>query len=179
MSKYFNFYHYGLSDFSTKSILSIRKKIVDLFSSEFHPDENSTILDVGVSNEEHESSNIFEKNYPYTKNITAVSEIDCCEMEEMYEGLKFIKADGRNLAFNDNAFDFAYSHAVIEHVGDRDNQLKFLQELYRVSSKGIFITTPNRWHPIEFHTGLPFFYFHCIYLSNINLKNPIVYCFFQ
>lgn len=159
MSKYFNFYHYGLIEFSTKSIKLVREQIVSLFINEFNLDKNSSIIDIGVSKEEHESSNTFEKIYPYTKNITAVSEIDCKEIEKIYDGLKFVKADGKNLPFSNQTFDFAYSHAVIEHVGDFENQVKFIKELLRVSRKGIFITTPNRWHPIEFHTGLPLFHF--------------------
>jgi hypothetical protein len=44
---------------------------------------------------------------------------------------------------------------VIEHVGSRAQQRDFLAELWRVSRKGIFVTTPNRWFPVEFHTVLP------------------------
>jgi hypothetical protein len=51
-----------------------------------------------------------------------------------------------------------YSSAVWEHVGPRDNQLLFLQECIRVARRYVFITTPNRWHPLELHTGLPFFH---------------------
>jgi len=34
-------------------------------------------------------------------------------------------------------------------------QARFVAELYRVCRKGIFVTTPNRWFPVEFHTVLP------------------------
>jgi hypothetical protein len=59
------------------------------------------------------------------------------------------------LPFDDRTFDFAHSSAVFEHVGSRENQVQFLRELWRVARKGIFVTTPNRWFPIEFHTVLP------------------------
>jgi ubiquinone/menaquinone biosynthesis C-methylase UbiE len=59
------------------------------------------------------------------------------------------------LPFDDNQFDVAHSSAVIEHVGSRKNQVDFLRELWRVGRSGIFVTTPNRWFPIEFHTTLP------------------------
>jgi len=44
---------------------------------------------------------------------------------------------------------------VIEHVGSCASQEYFLRELWRVSRSGIFVTTPNRWFPVEFHTVLP------------------------
>jgi hypothetical protein len=34
-------------------------------------------------------------------------------------------------------------------------QVRLLRELWRVARKGIFVTSPNRWFPIEFHTVLP------------------------
>jgi ubiquinone/menaquinone biosynthesis C-methylase UbiE len=59
------------------------------------------------------------------------------------------------LPFGDHEFDVAYSNAVIEHVGGRKSQADFLRELWRVARQGIFVTTPNRWFPVEFHTILP------------------------
>ncbi|WP_205371032.1 hypothetical protein [Thermoleptolyngbya sp. PKUAC-SCTB121] len=46
------------------------------------------------------------------------------------------------------------SFAVIEHVGSRAQQRAFVQELCRVG-KQVYIATPNRWYPVEFHTILP------------------------
>ena len=34
--------------------------------------------------------------------------------------------------------------------------MAFIAEARRVARKGVFLTTPNRWYPIEFHTVLPF-----------------------
>jgi hypothetical protein len=45
--------------------------------------------------------------------------------------------------------------AVIEHVGSLEKQQAFINELCRVG-RSCFITTPNRWYPIEFHTVIPF-----------------------
>jgi hypothetical protein len=44
---------------------------------------------------------------------------------------------------------------VIEHVGDRDRQQAFVHEALRVGDR-VFLTTPNRWFPVEVHTRLPF-----------------------
>jgi len=40
---------------------------------------------------------------------------------------------------------------VIEHVGDNEAQLAFLNEMLRVS-KSVYFTTPNRWFPVEAHS---------------------------
>ena len=47
-----------------------------------------------------------------------------------------------------------FSNAVIEHVGGRDRQRKFVTEAIRVGRR-VFITTPNRLFPVEVHTRLP------------------------
>ncbi|GIZ51861.1 methyltransferase domain-containing protein [Noviherbaspirillum aridicola] len=59
------------------------------------------------------------------------------------------------LPFADGEFDWVFCNEVIEHVGPFERQLALVKELYRVARKGVFVTTPNRRHPIEFHTGLP------------------------
>ena len=64
--------------------------------------------------------------------------------------MKFIKGDARRMKFRENSFDTVHSSATIEHVGSRSNQKKFIKECYRVSRKDIFITTPNKFYPIEF-----------------------------
>ena len=60
--------------------------------------------------------------------------------------------DGRNMKIKSNSFDIVHSNATIEHVGSFKLQLKFLKECIRVSKKVVFITTPNRFYPIEFHS---------------------------
>ncbi len=42
-----------------------------------------------------------------------------------------------------------------QNPGPLQNQRRFITELYRVCRRGLFLTTPNRWYPIEFHTVLP------------------------
>ena len=43
---------------------------------------------------------------------------------------------------------------MIEHVGGREQQRRFVEESLRVARRA-FITTPNRWFPVEVHTLLP------------------------
>jgi ubiquinone/menaquinone biosynthesis C-methylase UbiE len=63
--------------------------------------------------------------------------------------------DSRHLPFADGEFDWVYCSEVIEHAGSFERQYELLKELLRISRKGIFVTTPNRWHPVEFNTRLP------------------------
>jgi hypothetical protein len=68
--------------------------------------------------------------------------------------VRAVRADGRDLPFADGEFDVAFSNAVLEHVGEREAQRDFVRELCRVSRR-VFLTTPNRWFPLEVHTLLP------------------------
>jgi methyltransferase family protein len=115
-----------------------------------------TIVDVGVTDDRsYEHSNYLEAWYPHKQHITAVGVDDASFLEQLYPGLTFRRADGRALPFADRSFDFAHSSAVIEHVGSRAEQSALLGELWRVCRKGLFVTTPNRWFPVEFHTLVP------------------------
>src|SRR5262249_2853874 len=59
----------------------------------------------------------------------------------------------------DSSFDYVHSSAVIEHVGSHQDQAAFIRQVWRVARRGIFLTTPNRWFPVEFHTVMPLIHF--------------------
>lgn len=157
--KYFQYFSFGLDNFIDRTLYKKRREIFDCFMREISPTETETILDIGISDQDHPSSNLFEKLYPYPSRITAVGIDNFNHLEQVFPGLTFIQADGRNLPFDNNSFDYVYSHAVLEHTGSRASQLIFLAEAFRVAAKGIFITTPNRLHPVEFHTGIPLIHY--------------------
>jgi hypothetical protein len=70
--------------------------------------------------------------------------------------VRTVRADGRELPFADGEFDVGFSNAVIEHVaGGRPGQRRFAHELCRVARR-VFVTTPNRFFPLEVHTLVPF-----------------------
>lgn len=64
----------------------------------------------------------------------------------------FIVADARQMPFEDDYVDFAVANAIIEHVGDENDQVRMVQEHIRVA-RCWAITTPNKWFPIESHTS--------------------------
>jgi hypothetical protein len=115
-----------------------------------------TVLDVGATSDKlYDHSNYLEAWLPHKERITAVGVDDASFLATRYPGLRFVRADGRALPFADASFDFVHSSAVLEHVGSLANQRRFIAELFRVSRRGMFLTTPNRWFPVEFHTVLP------------------------
>jgi hypothetical protein len=134
-----------------------RRIMYDRFIIETGIGEQDTVLDVGVTaDRSYDSSNYLEAWYPHKSTVTAVGIDDASFLAQLYPGIRFLKANGLGLPFSDLAFDIVHSSAVLEHVGSFENQIRLVQECCRVARKSIFMTTPNRWFPMEFHTILPF-----------------------
>lgn len=134
-----------------------RKEMFSLLQKLANFENLHQVLDVGATADKlHSESNFFEQFYPYKERITALSNQEAKFLETEYPGLKFVQGNALNMPFEDNSFDLVFSSAVLEHVGSFENQCKFLSECLRVSKKYVFLTTPNRFYPIEFHTYLPF-----------------------
>jgi SAM-dependent methyltransferase len=138
----------------------VRRQIFRRFMTAFAPSAATSILDVGVTSDtRQEESNYFERFYPYPSQVTAVGTEDGSHLAEQYHGLRYQSVEpGNSLPFSTNQFDIVFSNAVLEHTGCRSSQAAFLKEVCRVG-KRFFITTPNRWFPIEHHTGLPLLHF--------------------
>lgn len=60
------------------------------------------------------------------------------------------------LPYADGSFDWIYCAEVIEFAGSAERRRALVAECYRVARKGVFITTPNRRHPLDFQSGVPF-----------------------
>lgn len=132
-----------------------RKHMYASFLKCMNPSRDNSVIDLGVTCDRRPDCNFFEKVYAHPEKITAVGLEDASFLEEDFPGLKYVQSDALNLPFADKQFDIGVSWAVIEHVGNRERQAQFIRELLRVS-KRCFITTPNRWYPIEFHTVTAF-----------------------
>jgi SAM-dependent methyltransferase len=130
---------------------SRRRKLREFFTV-MH--EGATVLDVGVTSMDAYSpeTNIFLKRYPYNPSTYCGLGIEPMEsLQRSYPGFRFEQYGGGRMPFRDREFDFAFSNAVIEHVGRDEAQVLFLSEMLRVARR-IYFTTPNRWFPIEAHS---------------------------
>jgi hypothetical protein len=135
-----------------------RERKLRLFLEAFRPGPDTTVVDVGVTNAPFgagSSDNFLEALYPWPERITAVGPTELDRFRAAFPRVGAVQADGRELPFGDAAFDLGFSNAVIEHVaGGRDGQRRFVAELCRVA-RSVFVTTPNRWFPLDPHTLLP------------------------
>jgi hypothetical protein len=133
-----------------------RLKIQKIFNEKV---KFNNLLDVGTTPIYDEYNNIILHTFKNRNNITSLSNLDCSSLKKYFKKIKFIIGDARKMEFKNDEFDTVFSSATIEHVGSEINQAKFIKECVRVSKKEVFIITPNKFYPIEFHTKLPFFHF--------------------
>ena len=142
------------SGFSRRS----RERKLQLFFERLAPGPETSIVDVGVTDSgvagAYGTDNFLEASYPWPERITAVGVTALDSFAAAFPQVRTVVADGRSLPFADREFDVAFSNAVVEHVGRRDDQIRFVHELCRVAER-VFVTTPNRWFPVEVHTLLP------------------------
>jgi SAM-dependent methyltransferase len=141
------------------SMRSRRRKLA-LFTETMRPTADTTVLDVGADDsgfgeqERCGTLNFFEELYPWPGRITAVGIHEGLRFRERYPAVRYVQASALELPFENGAFDVYFSNAVIEHVGPREAQRRFVAEALRVAPR-VFITTPNRWFPVELHTRVP------------------------
>jgi hypothetical protein len=138
--------------------LRSRERKLRLFLDLFGPGPETTVVDVGVTDAPFgagSSDNFFEAMYPWPDRITAVGNTELDRFTAAFPLVHAVRADGRELPVADGTFELGFSNAVVEHVaGGRDGQRRFVHELCRVARR-VFVTTPNRWFPLEVHTLLP------------------------
>jgi Methyltransferase domain len=138
-----------------------RARKMELFLRAIQPTAETRVVDVGVGDTGFATEpgvaathNFFEAMYPWPERITAVSDVPLPHFTREFPQVETVTADGRELPFPDDSFDVAFSNAVVEHVGDREDQRLFVHELCRVARRA-FVSTPNRWFPVETHTLVP------------------------
>ena len=114
-------------------------------------------LDIGTTDDmNYESSNYLIKNLKGIKVYKSIS-------DQKIDSAFFLKSLNKSILdnFSTNEIDqyktdVVVSNATIEHVGSYINQLKMISNIVDLTQKKFIITTPNRFHPIDFHTKIPF-----------------------
>ncbi|RJF99808.1 class I SAM-dependent methyltransferase [Noviherbaspirillum saxi] len=137
---------------------SQRRKIFDAFMEFKKGNPNDTTLNIGMM-----PAALFEKP-DYLNSWSDQKErarMLSYQIEPPQTGdaqrqtMRISRQEQAHLPFSDRAFDWVACNEVIEHVGGNVHQLALIKELYRVARKGVFVSTSNRRHPIEFNTGIP------------------------
>jgi SAM-dependent methyltransferase len=151
-----------LGDLAARASLWNRRRKLALFMETMRPGPETRVVDVGVGDTPFGTEpgvaathNFFEALYPWPERITAVSDVPLPNFAQAFPSISTVVASGLELPFGDDEFDVAFSNAVVEHVGTREEQRRFVAELCRVAPH-VFVSTPNRWFPIETHTLVPF-----------------------
>ena len=170
---YLNFHNI----FFDKIIINNRKKILSILLNLFKPKLYKTILDIGTTSDtKNISSNYIIKNLDIFDDYKSISDQD---INDPFFSKTLKKSIVKKFDEDDlDTFrsDIVISNATIEHVGNFENQLNMCKNMIKLSKKYFVIITPNRYHPIEFHTKLPFLHWlpkkiHRFFLNIFGFKS--------
>ncbi|MCC5899863.1 MAG: hypothetical protein JJU32_18340 [Phormidium sp. BM_Day4_Bin.17] len=137
-----------------ESSLAIRRQLYDAFIRMVGGVSGKIILDHGTTPDtEHIDSNCFIRwLLEDGATVYATSPEAISHLEKHISGLIVVSFPPKPEHLP--AIDFVISSAVIEHVGSQANQLQYLREVINLGA-GLFLTTPNRYHWLDFHTKIP------------------------
>ncbi len=147
-----------LDNLLKRLVLKNRHLFLKHFSNVNTVKKETRILDVGTVPSFEKQENLLLEKFKKNK-ITCLSNVNCNILKKKFKNLTILVGDGRKMKIRSNSFDIVHSNATIEHVGNERQQLQFLKECIRVSKNSVFITTPNRFYPIDFHTKKVFLHF--------------------
>ena len=140
-----------------KITLNARNDFFNLFLINNNYSKYKSVIDIGSTPSADKEQNVFLENTKDNQNVTCLSNQDCRILQKKYKNIKkVIIGDAKNTMLENNSFDIVHSNATIEHIGSFEEQVLFVKEMFRISKESIFIQTPNRFYPIDFHTILPF-----------------------
>ena len=95
-------------------------------------DQTFTILEVGAN--EH-------KNLEKFLALDKITYLDIVVPDQLKNDPAYIEGDATAMPFESNRFDFVIALDVFEHIPE-DKRTDFLNELYRVSQKGVILAAP-------------------------------------
>jgi 2-polyprenyl-3-methyl-5-hydroxy-6-metoxy-1,4-benzoquinol methylase len=113
------------------------------------------VLEVGATPDtELADSNFFSRQIRSRGNDVWISSPEDCSAMAARNDLKWVPFDA--LLKGTQRFDVVISSAVLEHVGSsHESKLEHLRLLDKVATQLVMVSTPNRYHWLEFHTKLP------------------------
>ena len=151
-----NLYIKNHNSFFDKIIIKNRSKMLALITNFLKDKDLFDVLDVGSTSDlSNESSNFLIKNLKNFKNYKSISD-QKPQLPLFSKSLKkLITENLTDKELDEYRSDLVISNATIEHVGNFVNQVKMCENIIKLSKKYFIIITPNRFHPIEFHSKLP------------------------
>mgnify|MGYP001276566876 FL=1 len=152
--KIYSIAHYS---FFEKIVLKKRKKMTNVIKEFLNEKSIKDILDVGsTEDDDNVSSNYIVKNIGKFKEYKSISNQVIRSNFFTHKLTKSITENFSDEEIQNFGSDLVISNATIEHVGSFENQIKMCENIIKLSKKYFIINTPSRYHPLEFHTKLPF-----------------------
>ena len=116
-----------------KITLNARNDFFNLFLVNNNYSKYKSVIDIGSTPSADKEQNAFLENTKDNQNVTCLSNQDCRILLKKYKNIKNVLiGDARNTTLEKDSFDIVHSN------------------------ESVFIQTPNRFYPIDFHTILPF-----------------------
>tara|TARA_B100001063_G_C16570810_1_gene455775 strand:- start:77 stop:760 length:684 start_codon:yes stop_codon:yes gene_type:complete len=170
--------NYGIFNYSfiDNFIENKRLEMFNLLNEQIKDSLIESFLDIGTTEENKlRSSNFFVKKFNKIKIIKSITDQDIIKNNFNNILKKSITSDFTLEEIDQYKSDLVISSATIEHVGSNVAQMKMIENICLLTNKYFFITTPNRFFPIDFHTKLPLIHMlpkkiHRKILNMISLK---------
>ena len=154
MNKIYAVNHYTFID---KIVVKKRQEMCDIINEALNDSIIQDALDIGSTNDlDNTSSNYLIRNL---KNIKIYKSISDQVISNNFFSKCLTKSITENFSHDEiqsMKSDVVISNATIEHVGSFEQQKKMIENMLLLTKKYLIITTPNRYHPLDFHTKLPF-----------------------
>jgi len=144
------------NSFFERIINQKRMEMFKLVSKKIDISKINDLLDIGTTNDSKlTSSNFFCRMFDKISKHKSISNQKISNNRFKTCLKKSITSNFSKKEINNFKSDLVISSAVIEHVGNFNNQTNKVRNMIKFAKKYIIITTPNRFFPVEVHTKLP------------------------
>ena len=144
------------TNFTDKIIHKKRLEIISIIKEKLMNGNFKDILDIGTTEDTSESSNLIIKSL---KDFESYKSISNQKITSNFFSKKLQKSITEDFSLDEIEMyksDVVVSNATIEHVGSDQQQLQMLKNIIKLTKKIFIVVTPNRLHPLEFHSKIPF-----------------------
>ena len=146
----------NLPFFLDQLVIKKRFEMIEVIKTFIDNKKISSVLDIGTTEDyAHQSSNFIISNIGSFDEFKSISDQKITSKFFSLKLCKSITETFLDKEVENFKSDLVISNATIEHVGNFNNQLMMCKNIVKLSKKYFIIITPNRFHPIDFHTKLP------------------------